>query len=231
MKRTILIVIALAAVAVLDVYLFGLARDRFADTEYRVYRPEDIRCRTEGFPRTGPEDAAVTIVEYADFECRYSAEMDRVLDTLLERFGPETIAIYYKPRPIHKTPFRRLRVRAAYAAHRQGKFFEMKRALTAMELSEDEAAREEKLRGDIRAAAETIGLDVARLERDLESPAVDEVVREVVAETEKYGIYSYPSVFINGHFVKGVRPSGYYIERIAAMVPDSLVTEYGKEEA
>jgi predicted DsbA family dithiol-disulfide isomerase len=229
-KKVFGIIAAIAAVVALDVVVFRHARERFAQTEYRVYRAQDIRCRTEGFPVAGSEGAPVTMVHYAGFECKYTAKMYRVLDTIIERFGPEKVRIVHKPRPLHESRFRRLRARAAYAAHRQGAFFVMKEALTAIALSEDEAVREDKLHRDIRSAAEAAGLDMARFERDMASAEVERTIREVVAETETYGIYHYPAVFINGHLVRGVRPSAYFIERISDMLPEPRTDGAHQEE-
>ncbi|MBD3318029.1 MAG: thioredoxin domain-containing protein [Chitinivibrionales bacterium] len=230
MKKTIAVSIALAAVGALDVFAFMLARQSFPETKYRVYRPDEIHCITEGFPRSGPANAPVAMVEYTDFECAYSSHMDSVLDTIRAWFGPQMIAVYHKQRPLYEDTVRRLRVRAAYAAHRQGKFFEMKSLLTAIELSANDAGREKKLRSDIRTAADLAGLDMARFKRDIESAEIDEIIDEVVKETERYGIYRYPSLLINGHFICGVRSVEYYVERISAMLPDSLVVHAHQRE-
>src|SRR5690606_22915199 len=73
----------------------------------------------------GPEEAAVTLVEYADFECPYCGRAEPVIRELLAQFGSELRYVFrHLPLPeVH--PHAQLAAEAAEAAATQGKFWEM----------------------------------------------------------------------------------------------------------
>jgi protein-disulfide isomerase len=79
---------------------------------------------------------------------------------------------------------------AALAANDQGKFWEMHDKLfaNAHQLSHDK----------IFALAQSLGLDMMRFTRDMESARFRKAVAADVAEGDKIGVYGTPSLFVDG---------------------------------
>jgi hypothetical protein len=72
----------------------------------------------------GPADAALTVIEYADFQCPYSARAHIALRDLGERFGG--IRLVYRHLPLaHLHPLAELAAEAAEAAGSQDRFWDM----------------------------------------------------------------------------------------------------------
>jgi protein-disulfide isomerase len=78
---------------------------------WRTYANEGIRV--------GPEGAAVTIVEFSDFQCPYCRKAAKDLHRLRDSF-PNDVAIVYRHLPIHQ--FARAAAVAATCANRVGAF-------------------------------------------------------------------------------------------------------------
>jgi len=137
----------------------------------------------------GPDDAAVTLVEYGEYECRYCKEADQVVARLHER-NADDVRVVFRHLPqesVHPRAFRA--AVAAEAAARQGRFWELH---TAMARSRRELSDEH-----LRQLAGRAGLDVERLMADLDDPEL----RERVASDQRSGIDSgangTPTFFLN----------------------------------
>jgi predicted DsbA family dithiol-disulfide isomerase len=79
---------------------------------------------------------------------------------------------------------------ASEAAARQGKFFEFERSLFA--------DQENQLPTHIIRRARELDLDIERFERDLNSPAVTNRVRDDMLDAEAMDITAVPTFFVNG---------------------------------
>src|SRR3954470_217846 len=73
----------------------------------------------------GPHDAALTLVEYGDFECPNCKQAAPAIKLLLERFGG-SVRFVYRHFPLEEVhPHALLAAEAAEAAGGQGKFWQM----------------------------------------------------------------------------------------------------------
>ena len=143
----------------------------------------------EGSPSRGPEDAAVTIVEFADFECPYCQRIAPLLDALWEKHKGEVRMVFkYMPLPMH--PRGEPAARAAVAAQAQGKFWEMDRALFAA------GGRLEDV--DLDGFASALGLDIARLHADEASPATKARIDADRKLADDLGVKGTPTLYVNG---------------------------------
>src|SRR3712207_6579192 len=73
----------------------------------------------------GPVDAALTLVEYGDFECPFCARATGVTDELWDRFGDELRYVFRHLPLVDVHAHAELAARAAVAAHLQGRFWGM----------------------------------------------------------------------------------------------------------
>ncbi len=142
-------------------------------------------------PSLGPADAAITIIEWADFECPHCGMAAPVLHKTVEEpeFKPKTRFVfknYPLPSHEHADPA----ARAAVAAQNQGKFWEMHDQLFTHQ--------EQLTNQEIEGFAKKLGLDLEKFKTDWNSnDTKDKVAKDKEAGT-KAGITGTPSIFING---------------------------------
>ena len=138
----------------------------------------------------GPADAPVTVVEYGDFECPDSARASTVLRDVRHRLG-EQVQVVFRHFPLrHKHPHAQWAAEAAEAAGAQGRFWEMHDALFVhLRLLGDEHL-------DLYVAR--LGLDAARLRRDIVVHAYAPRVQADYEGGERSGVTGTPTLFING---------------------------------
>ncbi|HKQ67713.1 MAG TPA: thioredoxin domain-containing protein [Polyangiaceae bacterium] len=140
-------------------------------------------------PSKGPSSAPVTIVEWADFQCPHCRHAAPVLEKLVETH-PGKVRLAYKFYPLSAHPQGESAARAAVAAMKQGKFWEMHHALF-----EHQDALEQR---DIEKYAKEIGLDIAKWKADWESEATADRVTRDRKQGDQVTISGTPTVYING---------------------------------
>ena len=138
----------------------------------------------------GPDDAAITILEYGDYECPYCGRAYFVVEELQARDigGIQFVFRHFPNRLVH--PRARLAAEAAEAAGAQGKFWEMHRLL----FENQERLEEEHL----FEYAQQLDLDLDRFGHDLkEHTYADRLRRDFRSGTES-GVRGTPTWFIDG---------------------------------
>jgi Na+/H+ antiporter NhaA len=142
----------------------------------------------------GPEDAAVTLLEYGDLECPYCGQAETVIRELLRDFGD--LRYVWRHLPLNDVhPQAQIAAEAAEAAAAQGRFWEMHDAL----LSHQDRL---KVR-DLVAEADNLGLDVEQFREHLRKRKGLARIAEDVESADLSGVSGTPSFFINGHRHQG----------------------------
>jgi Na+/H+ antiporter NhaA len=137
----------------------------------------------------GSEDAAITLVEYGDFECPYCGQAEPVVRELLAGFGDLRYVWRHLPlSDVH--PHAQLAAEAAEAAAEQEKFWEMFDLLLA---HQDALTVRDLLR-----YAEDLRLDVQRFRVALRKGKFAARVAEDVESADLSGVSGTPTFFING---------------------------------
>jgi protein-disulfide isomerase len=144
----------------------------------------------DGSPSRGPDDAPVTIVEFADFECPFCQRIAPELDTLWEE-RKTTLRFVYKFMPLAMHPHGEIAARAAIAAQAQGKFWEMHHLLFASGEKLDQASLE--------GYGASIGLDLTRFRADMQSDATKARLDADRQLGDALKVKGTPTLFINGH--------------------------------
>ena len=145
----------------------------------------------------GPANAKVHIEEFGDFQCPPCAMFHPILEKLEKEF-PKDLRVTFRhfPLPNHQHALRA--ASATEAAGLQGKFWEMHALIY-------EHQQDWKDKFDVRPAfegyAEQIGLDIARFNRDLGSPQVQQRILQDRKRAESLGVGGTPTVFLNGREV------------------------------
>jgi len=145
-------------------------------------------------PQKGPTTAPVTVVEWADFECPFCKRAAPIIESMVERF-PGKVRFLFKVYPLSMHPHAEAASRAAFAAHNQGKFWEMHHKLF------DKAPALEA--ADLEKYAKELGLDVTKYKGDAESPAVAARVARDKKQGDQAGLQGTPLIFINGREFAG----------------------------
>ncbi len=159
--------------------------------------PRVTDISTEGAPSLGPAAAPVTIVEFSDFECPPCASLSRVLHRVSEHY-PERVRIVFKhnPLPSHRLALRAHR--AATAAQKQGRFWEMSTMIFG---NQNKLSPE-----NLREYARVVELNLDQFEEDMESDDIIGRVAQDITEAKRIGVTSVPSFFINGRKLEGFQP-------------------------
>ena len=148
----------------------------------------------------GPENAPVTITVFDDFQCPYCARLLPTLENVVNAY-PTQVRLVFKHFPLSMHKFARQAAIASIAARNQGKFWPLHDQLFA---------NYNKLNdGRIRELAESVGLDMARFDKDVENPALaQEVAADIKLGTDS-GVRGTPSVYVNGVQLKDRSMAGF----------------------
>jgi protein-disulfide isomerase len=138
----------------------------------------------------GPADAAVTLVEYGDYECPYCGAAYPIVKEVQARLG-ERLRFVFRNFPITTShPHAEQAAEAAEAAAAQARFWEMHDLLYE---NQERLADE-----DLRAYAKSIGLDVERFDKELAEDVHAARVREDFMSGVRSGVNGTPTFYING---------------------------------
>ncbi len=148
-------------------------------------------------PVKGPADAPVTIVEFSDFQCPFCGRVEPTIKQIESAYG-DKIRFAWKNQPLPFHPNAMPAAKAAMAAYRQGKFWQMHDLLFANQRDLNDANYEKW--------AQQIGLDMAKFKKDMASPAVADEIAADSKEGQRLGANGTPSFFINGRSVVGAQP-------------------------
>lgn len=138
----------------------------------------------------GPADAAVTLVEYGDYECPYCGRAFPILKEVQARLEGRLRFVYrhFPLREMH--PHAEAAAEAAEAAAAQAKFWPMHERLYLHQRELDDA-------GLLQHAA-AVGADPDRVERELSAHLYEPRVRQDVLSGARSGVNGTPTFFING---------------------------------
>ena len=143
-------------------------------------------------PVGGNPQGDVSIVEFFDYRCPYCKQVQPTLETLLRK--DPNLRFVYKEMPV-LGPSSVVAAHAALAARLQGKYEAFHNAMMAAkgQISDDVVYR----------VAGSVGLDVERLKRDMESPEMDQAVKANLALAEALDIRGTPGFIIGNHIIPG----------------------------
>jgi protein-disulfide isomerase len=163
-----------------------------------------------GAPVRGAADAAVTIVEFSDFECPYCKQASGTIAKVMEKYAGK-VKLAYRDFPLEKIhPQARSAAEAAQCARAGGKFWEYHDALFVQspKLAAD----------DLKRYAKEIGLDVDKFDACVAGGAQSAAVQKDIDEGTRLGITGTPAFFINGRFLNGSQP----LDAFSKVIDDEL---------
>ena len=147
-------------------------------------------------PYIGSKDAPVVIVEFIDFQCAYCMRTTPELHKLAELY-PNDLVWVVKNFPLSNHAEAKSAAKAVLAASKQGKYWEMHRALFE---------KEGKLSSEIYAQlAEKLGLDVSEFQSDFASQEISQQLASDISLARTLDVSATPSLFINGISIGGYK--------------------------
>ena len=138
----------------------------------------------------GPAVAPLTLVEYGDYECPYCGAAYPIVKEIEQILGDELRSVFrnFPLGEIH--PHAVQAAEAAEAAAAQGRFWEMHDRLYENQQRLDTS--------DLLSHAQSLGLDVARVQADLDEHAHERQIRNDFLSGVRSGVNGTPTFFING---------------------------------
>lgn len=165
------------------------ARTSIQKNRKQIYSdPED--------PVGGNPNGDVTIVEFFDYRCGYCKRVAPVVEAALAK--DKKIRLVYKEFPV-LGPNSVLAARAALASRAQGKYLVFHKALMKAKISYDEAS--------IMKIAASVGIDTARLKKDMQAPGIQAQVAKNHALARSLGIRGTPAFVIGEQMFPGALTS------------------------
>ncbi|TCD11139.1 DsbA family protein [Pedobacter frigidisoli] len=138
----------------------------------------------------GAASAAITIVEFGDYQCPYCGDAYPIVKEIQDAFGDQ-IRLAFRNFPLQEShEFAYGAAVAAEAAALQDKFWEMHDALYENQY---------RINADLfEELAETIGLDLERFQQDVEAANVKQKVEADFESGVRSGVNGTPSFYVNG---------------------------------
>lgn len=183
-------------------------------------KSDEAKAPTTDTPATthtrGEGKAKVTLVEYGDFQCPACGQYYPAVEQVYEKYQDQ-ITFQFRHFPltsIHPNAF--ASSRAAEAASKQGKFFEMYQQLYTNQEAWSESSTPSKL---FEKYAKDIGLDVAKYKTDFASAAVNDAIQADLAAGEKAGVNSTPTFVLDGKVIKNPKPT---VEEFSKIIDEAI---------
>jgi protein-disulfide isomerase len=146
----------------------------------------------------GSSNAAVTLVEFSDFQCPFCGRIMPTLKRVREKYGDQ-VRIVWKDFPLTSIhPDAMGAAQAGQCAREQKKFWEYHDRLFTNQQALDP--------NSLKKYAADVGLDTAAFNACLDMAKYGARVEEQMAAGSRLGVSSTPSIFINGRMVTGAQP-------------------------
>jgi protein-disulfide isomerase len=168
----------------------GYSRDEIRDI-YRVRYGEDTKVgklTSHDSPFRGSPMASVTIYEFSDFQCPHCKMAAPYLKEVVEESNGK-VKLVFKQYPLPMHPKAREAAKAAIAAHKQGKFWEMHDLLFEKQ--------DELQTADFEDYAKRLDLDPKKFKADMQSKEVEKKIEGDIAEGKAAGADSTPTIYVN----------------------------------
>lgn len=168
--------------------------------------PDEVfNIKLEDRPHTAGATAKVVVAEFACFQCPFCAHLAPKLKQIEKKFGAK-VTHYYKFFPVRSHKQGVPTALAGYAAHKQGKFWQLYDLMYANRANLEEA--------DVKGYAQQAGLDMAKFDADRKAPAAMKAVEKDKLEGMRLGVEGTPAFFVNGKLYQGANDIAEILDRI-----------------
>jgi protein-disulfide isomerase len=171
-------------------------------TSVKKSAPPKINVEAGHSPSKGPENAPITIVEFADFQCPYCASAKIILDDLFKQYKNK-IRIIFKNYPLIQIhPEAMPAAIAAECANKQNKYWQMHDALFE---------NHKKLGEDLyQKLAQSLQLNINEFNKCRKDPSIQAQVSSEMDYGQSLGINATPAFYVNGIQLMGAVPKSEF---------------------
>ncbi len=163
-------------------------------------------------------DAAVTLVEYSDFQCPACATFSPIISSLEGEFGND-VRFIYRHFPLSQIHFHaNAAARAAEAAGNQGKFWEMHDRLFETQAFWSSRSGVDEI---FAGYAADFGLDVEQFRNDFNAQETNDRVGADYRGGISAGVNSTPSFFLNGERIQNPSSNHDFAEILRKALQES----------
>jgi protein-disulfide isomerase len=171
-------------------------------------------------PERGNPDAAITIVEFSDFQCPYCAKATSTVDQVMQEFGDEVRLVYmHLPlESIHPWAMNAAVAATCAAAQDDGAFWK---------LHDFFFQNQGSINGNnlISKSSNALGgseIDMTEFAACLDSDSARSIVSEHMKIGQGLGLSGTPAFFVNGRMINGSQPIDHFREAIRLAKMDML---------
>lgn len=184
----VVVVVAVIAAAFLTGSVGGTKTSFVATTIAPLVQSDHVRGNTQ---------SKVSLTEYGDFECPACAQYQPLLQEVLKNYG-DKVEFAFRNFPLYQIhPFAMISAQAAEAAALQGKYWEMHDLLYQKQDEWVTATADTVVSKYFDGYAQSLGMNVAKFDADINSDAVKQKVQQDLASGNAAQIDHTPTFFIN----------------------------------
>ncbi len=198
------IIFWLVFIVIISLIIWGLIVASYREPGSSLARgvPADI---TSTDNVRGPENASITLIEYADYQCPACASYYPVVERLISDASTTLrfVARHF-PLPQHRNAI--IAAQAAEAAGKQGKYWDMAGLLYDNQKSWETLA-DAQAKSIFKGYAERLKLDISKYEADFIDESIKNKIEGDRADGLKVGIKGTPTFFLNGKAI--ANPTSY----------------------
>ncbi|MEK7067568.1 MAG: thioredoxin domain-containing protein [Patescibacteria group bacterium] len=160
----------------------------------------------------GNQNAAVTIVEYSDFECPFCLRFQSTIEQIYNEYKDKALFVYrhFPLNSLH--PEAQKAAEASECAAEQGKFWEMHDKIFAANAAQTMSVEQWK------KEAASLGLNASKFNDCLDGGKYASKVAQQQAGGQAAGAQGTPTTFVNGQLVNGAVP----YEQVKAVIEQEL---------
>jgi protein-disulfide isomerase len=177
------ILIAIVGVTILIIALASMV----------LTKPTPILTKADLVTKTaytrGNPNAKTYLVEFSDFQCPACLALKPTVDEIIKT-NETKLLFAYRNFPLDQHPFSHQSAKAAEAAGRQGKYWEMFDLLFTNQDKFSDAL--------FPQLADQLGLDRTKFAADMNDPTINNIILDDIAAGTKFGIDATPTFFLNG---------------------------------
>ncbi len=188
MNKSFLGLVLIVVLAVVSLFVFA-PEVKYTFEKNAIHEMDNVK---------GNRDAKVVLIEYSDFECPACRTYYPILREISTEFG-DRIAIVYRHFPLTSIhPNAEFAARAAEAAGKQDKFWEMHDLLFQKQA---EWSRVADIVPVFKNYAALVGIDAEKFESDFNSREVKDFVSSQKAHANSSGFPGTPTFVLNGEVI------------------------------